>query len=135
MRLRLIRDATANELKPLPPTNVEWSAFISSFKDAVQRRDFRILSITTARSFRDADSALLSRPPTPAEEIAHVKWDEVNSALTQGVESSSSTPWGAARRLIVEEHPSLNRSYRVRLTFTQNSDNQWRWSGIDYPRE
>jgi hypothetical protein len=130
MRLRLVRDATAGEVAPLPPTSSDWSAFLSSFKDAVQRRDFGVLSHMTIRRFFDENSFLVSRPPASAQ----IEWTTVDGALVQGVESSSSTPSGRATRLIVGGGPQPpNPPNRIRLTFIQDVDNQWRWARFDYP--
>jgi hypothetical protein len=133
LRLRLVRDATASEADPLPPTSSDWSSFASSFKEAVQRRDLDVLSRMRARSFCDSESILLDMQQTPAEELTRIKWDSVEGALASGVESQSSTAWGRAKRVITEVGPPPSRPYSVRLTFIQGGDNQWRWTDIDYP--
>jgi hypothetical protein len=147
IRLRLVRDATAEEAGPLPPTSSDWNVFLSSFKDAVQRRDFGALSHMTVRRFSDEISFLVSQPPSSAQ----LRWARVDGALAEGVESSGSTPQGRAKREIVgggfripsaafaiSVHPlalanEILEGGALRLTFIQDADGQWRWARFDYP--
>jgi len=129
VRLRLVRDATARESEPLPPTNSDWSAFLSNFKDAVERRSFAALSLMMARSFSIGDRNFL----TPDEASPLVRWDQLGGALARGVETSSSTPWGSALRSILDERPGPNVRFQVRLAFSQDGNHQWRWTGIAHP--
>lgn len=130
MRLRLVRDATANELpQPLPPTNSDWSAFLASFKGAVQRRDSGVLIGMMARTF-DLQNQNFR---TPAEALARVNWDQLDKALDRGVERSRTTPGGKVVNSIVDEHPCPECVYQVVIAFRQDGDTQWRWLGIAYP--
>jgi hypothetical protein len=92
----------------------------------VQRRDLGAVSVLMARSFSDN---FLTR----AQELNRVRWNQVDAALARGVETSSSAPWGGARRAILDAAPCPGCRYGVMLIFGQDGDNQWRWSGIAYP--
>jgi hypothetical protein len=128
--LRLAHDATASEVpEPLPPTSPDWSSFLSAFKDAVQRRDSGVLAGMMARDFMLQSESFR----TPAEALAHVKWDELDRTLARGAEKPSSTPWGKALHLIVDEHPCPNCVFQIAVIFSQGGDNQWRWAGVEYP--
>lgn len=131
MRLRLMRDATADEREPLPPASSDWSEFIGHFKNAVQQRDRVALSLMVVRGF--ADSSDPFKFATPAEVLAKVHWDRVSGALARGVESSVSDAWGRATRLMLDEHPCPGCRYQVRLAFVRDGNKQWRLEGIDYP--
>jgi len=126
IRLRLVRDATAWESNPLPPTNSDWSVFLSSFKDAVQRRDSAALSRMVTRGFMSGDRNDL----TPGESLPIV-FSLLDAALSRGVETSSSAPWGSPLRSILVEHPIPNYA-KVTLIFSQDGDQQWRWAGSAY---
>jgi hypothetical protein len=130
MRLRLARDATDNEIPaPLPPTSSDWPAFLSSFKDAAQRRDSGLLAGMMTRNFYLQDQSF----QTPAEALARLNWDQLDKALARGVEGSSSTPWGKAQHSIVDEQPCPKCVFQVKIVFSQDGDNQWRWAGVVYP--
>jgi hypothetical protein len=129
VRLRLTRDATAGESEPPPATSSDWGVFLSTFKDTAQRRDFGALSRMMARNLTIGDRDFLS----PDEARPLLRWDQLNSALSRGVEASSSTPWGSALRTILDEHPCLGCRYQVMLIFGQDGGGQWRMAGIGYP--
>jgi hypothetical protein len=130
MRLRLVRDATANELpQPLPPTNSDWNAFLASFKEAVQRRDSGVLIGMMARNFDLQNQSFR----TPAEAMARVNWDQLDKTLARGVERSRTVPGGKTVNSVVDEHPCPTCVYQVMVPFRQDADNQWRWLGIVYP--
>lgn len=130
MRLRLVRDANADELpKPLPPTNSDWKLFLTSFKEAVGRRDSGVLMGMMARNF-DLQN---QRFRTPAEALALVNWDQLDKTLARGVERSRTVPGGKTLNSVVDEHPCPACGYQIMIPFRQDADNQWRWLGIAYP--
>jgi hypothetical protein len=129
MRLRLVRDATADELpKPLPPTSSDWNAFLASFKAAVQRRDSGALIGMMARDFDFQNQSFR----TSDEALAHVNWDQLDKALARGVETSRTLP-GRKVNQVVDEHPCPTCVYQIIISFRQGGDNQWRWAGVAYP--
>jgi len=130
MRLRLVRDAAANELpQPLPPTNSDWNAFLASFKEAVQRRDSGVLIGMMGRNFDLQNQSFR----TPAEALARVNWDQLDKTLARGVERSRTVPGGKTVNSVVDEHPCPTCVYQVMIPFRQDADTQWRWLGIVYP--
>jgi hypothetical protein len=127
MRLRFARDATAADLpEPRPPTNSDWTAFLSTFRVAVQRRDFGVLAGMMSWPF------YLPNLTPPAEALVRVRWDELQRTLDRGVERSGTAPLGRATRSIVDEHPCPTCAFQSSVSFHQDGDSQWRWSGF-YP--
>ena len=131
IRLSLIRDANALEADPFPTTTSDWSGFLSDFTNAVQRGGDGLVPLI-AGSFSNNLNDFFR---TWDQELASVKWNQVDRALTQGVETPNSTPWGRGLRTIIDEHPCPNCRYQVMLVFTQDKHNQWHFAGIGYPRD
>ncbi len=130
LRLRLVRDANTSDLpRPLPPTSPDWSAFLASFRDAVQRRDSGVLTAMMARNFDLQNQSFR----THTEALTHVNWDQLDQALARGVEKSRTTSGGKVVNSVLDEHPCSNCIYQVLVPFRQDSNNQWRWLGIFYP--
>ncbi len=129
-RLYFVRDATTDDLPaPLQPTSSDWEAFLAKFKEAIAQRDQASLSVILGRTFYLQNARLRSVDDV----FDQLNWQQLAKAIADGALSDRKSPLGRRRQFITDAHPCPNCVYQVTLTFSQDADGQWRWTGVTYP--
>lgn len=129
-RLHYVRDATSDDMPPpLQPTTSDWSSFLAQFKHAFDQKDQPVLAKMIGRNFYLQNSRIRSTDDI----FRQVNWPQLTKALADGVLADRKSPLGRQIRSISDQHPCSNCVYQVMLTFGEDADGQWRWTGVVYP--
>lgn len=129
-RLHFVREATPADLpQTMQPTTGDWEAFLSKFKEAITQRDQAVLTPMLGRAFYLQNARLRS-----ADDVfRQLNWQQIAKTLTDGTTSGRNSALGRSQNLITDAHPCPNCVYQVTLTFAEDADGQWRWTGVTYP--
>jgi len=129
-RLEVVRDAAAADVPiPLPPTNSNWEAFLARFKKAVTQRSQPSLTAMMDRRFYMQNARLR----TVDDVFRQLNWRELDKVLAIGSVTTSKSAIGRKQESIIDPHPCANCKYAVMVSFRQDQEGQWRWTGIVYP--
>ena len=129
-RLHFVRDATADDMPvPLQPTSPDWGTFLVKFKEAVGQHDQASLAVMIGRSFYLQNARIRSVDDV----FRQLNWAQLSKALADGSTNDRKSPLGRQLRSISDNLPCNNCVYQVMITFGEDADGQWRWTGITYP--
>ena len=130
LRLRFMREPNPGEVPPvLQPTATDWDAFLARFKDAIRQRDLGYLSGAIGRNFSLQNENVRSI----GDVFGRLNWQQVEAALNSGMVIARQSSLGRQKRIAIDEHPCPNCVYQVAVSFVQDADSQWRWTGVSYP--
>jgi len=129
-RLHFVRDANSADLpRALQPTTTDWNVFLSKFKEAIRQRDQPALAVMIGRNFYLQNARLRS-----ADDIfRQLNWPQLSKTLADGTVSEGKSFLGRRKQIITDAHPCPNCVYQVTLTFGEDADGEWRWTGVTYP--
>jgi hypothetical protein len=74
-----------------------------------------------------------ARLRTVEDVFRQLNWPELDKVLATGSVTSGKSPIGRKRESITDAHPCPKCVYAVLVSFQQDRDGQWRWTGIAHP--
>ena len=128
-RLNFVRQTAPEDFPPKAPTSSDWNQFLQSFRQAVAQRDATTLAGTLGYQF----DGPWRRVRNPADVFRQLNWQQVVKALDEGETREDKSVLGRRTESITDLHPCPNCRYQVMLTFKEDPERQWRWTGIVFP--